>query len=266
MRRTFVFATLNLALVLSVPVAAQQRGGGGRGGGRGTPIQPGESCPAGHDGDPAAQLHGARESRRRALSTIARIRRSSRRRTSCRRRSIPRSTFTAIRRACSAPEGLDHARQRARQPQRPHHAVGRQHVGRPAQDALANDQGDRQDEGPRARARGHQLSERRAGLGAEGGRAARGRRRGRRGRRRRDPEEPSACRSRSPTARASRSTIPSSIRSGTRARGSTCRCSSTRPTRRSSSSRSTTATSGGSSSRSSATGAIRRIASRASRS
>ena len=70
---------------------------------------------------------------------------------------------------------------------------------------------------------------------------------------------------RSPTARASSSTIPSSIRSGRRAPGSTSRCSSTPPIRRSSSSRSTTPTSAGSSWRCSPSAAIRRIGSRASR-
>ena len=43
MRSTFVVASL-LSLVIAGPVAAQR---GGRGGGRGTPIQPGESCPPG---------------------------------------------------------------------------------------------------------------------------------------------------------------------------------------------------------------------------
>jgi hypothetical protein len=47
MRSVFVFAGLSAALVLADPLAAQQTGRGGRGGGRGTPIQPGESCPAG---------------------------------------------------------------------------------------------------------------------------------------------------------------------------------------------------------------------------
>src|SRR3954454_20091469 len=48
MRSVFVFAGLSAALVLSDPLLAQQTTGrGGRGGGRGTPIQPGESCPAG---------------------------------------------------------------------------------------------------------------------------------------------------------------------------------------------------------------------------
>jgi len=48
MRSVFVFAGLSAALVLSHPILAQQTNGrGGRGGGRGTPIQPGESCPAG---------------------------------------------------------------------------------------------------------------------------------------------------------------------------------------------------------------------------
>ncbi|HLA89517.1 MAG TPA: amidohydrolase family protein [Gemmatimonadaceae bacterium] len=43
MRSEFVLAGLAAALVLSTPTLAQ----GGRGGGRGTPIQPGEQCPAG---------------------------------------------------------------------------------------------------------------------------------------------------------------------------------------------------------------------------
>ncbi|HEY9229165.1 MAG TPA: amidohydrolase family protein [Gemmatimonadaceae bacterium] len=48
MRSTFV-AGLAAALLINQAVAAQQTGGrqGGRGGGRGTPIQQGESCPAG---------------------------------------------------------------------------------------------------------------------------------------------------------------------------------------------------------------------------
>jgi predicted TIM-barrel fold metal-dependent hydrolase len=47
MRRTCAFTALSFAVVFSAPLIAQQRGGGGRGGGRGTPIQQGESCPAG---------------------------------------------------------------------------------------------------------------------------------------------------------------------------------------------------------------------------
>src|SRR5262245_3268643 len=46
MRRSFVFAALAASSLVAIPAAAQ-RGGGGRGGGRGTPIQQGESCPAG---------------------------------------------------------------------------------------------------------------------------------------------------------------------------------------------------------------------------
>jgi predicted TIM-barrel fold metal-dependent hydrolase len=44
MRRSLLFAGLSTALVVGGPLAAQR---GGRGGGRGTPIQPGESCPPG---------------------------------------------------------------------------------------------------------------------------------------------------------------------------------------------------------------------------
>ena len=47
MRSVFVLAGLSAAIVLADPLDAQQTGRGGRGGGRGTPIQPGESCPAG---------------------------------------------------------------------------------------------------------------------------------------------------------------------------------------------------------------------------
>src|SRR5947199_8070109 len=50
MRSVFVFAGLTAAFLISEPSLAQQPpagGRGGRGGGRGTPIQPGESCPAG---------------------------------------------------------------------------------------------------------------------------------------------------------------------------------------------------------------------------
>ena len=77
MRSVFVFAGLSAALVLSDPLLAQQTNGrGGRGGGRGTPIQPGESA------RPARRRSGREaawrpSSRRRASSTIGRSRRSS---------------------------------------------------------------------------------------------------------------------------------------------------------------------------------------------
>jgi predicted TIM-barrel fold metal-dependent hydrolase len=44
MRSSLILGTLAVTCLLSGPAAAQR---GGRGGGRGTPIQPGESCPAG---------------------------------------------------------------------------------------------------------------------------------------------------------------------------------------------------------------------------
>ncbi|HMA22765.1 MAG TPA: amidohydrolase family protein, partial [Gemmatimonadaceae bacterium] len=47
MRRVFVFAGLTAALCLGNVALAQQTTGRGRGGGRGTPIQAGESCPPG---------------------------------------------------------------------------------------------------------------------------------------------------------------------------------------------------------------------------
>src|SRR5215207_3788118 len=49
MRSSLVLATLSAVAFLSVSASAQQPPGGGRGrgGGRGTPIQAGESCPAG---------------------------------------------------------------------------------------------------------------------------------------------------------------------------------------------------------------------------
>ncbi|HEY6827773.1 MAG TPA: amidohydrolase family protein [Gemmatimonadaceae bacterium] len=47
MHRSFAFRTLALLIVASTATLAQQPTGRGRGGGRGTPIQPGEQCPAG---------------------------------------------------------------------------------------------------------------------------------------------------------------------------------------------------------------------------
>src|SRR6266568_2778276 len=47
MRRVFVFAGVIVPLCLGSVGAAQQPTGRGRGGGRGTPIQNGDSCPAG---------------------------------------------------------------------------------------------------------------------------------------------------------------------------------------------------------------------------
>jgi len=47
MHRSFAFRTLALLIVASTATLAQQPTGRGRGGGRGTAIQPGEQCPAG---------------------------------------------------------------------------------------------------------------------------------------------------------------------------------------------------------------------------
>ena len=47
MQRSFVFKALALLVAASTTMFAQQPTGRGRGGGRGTPIQPGEQCPAG---------------------------------------------------------------------------------------------------------------------------------------------------------------------------------------------------------------------------
>jgi predicted TIM-barrel fold metal-dependent hydrolase len=47
MHRSFVFKTLTLLIAASSVAFGQQPTGRGRGGGRGTPIQPGEQCPAG---------------------------------------------------------------------------------------------------------------------------------------------------------------------------------------------------------------------------
>ena len=47
MHRSFVFKTFALLIIAAPAVFGQQTTGRGRGGGRGTPIQPGEQCPAG---------------------------------------------------------------------------------------------------------------------------------------------------------------------------------------------------------------------------
>ena len=47
MHRSLALKSLTLLLAASTAIVAQQPTGRGRGGGRGTPIQPGESCPAG---------------------------------------------------------------------------------------------------------------------------------------------------------------------------------------------------------------------------
>ena len=47
MHRSLALKSLTLLLAASTAIAAQQPTGRGRGGGRGTPIQPGEQCPAG---------------------------------------------------------------------------------------------------------------------------------------------------------------------------------------------------------------------------
>jgi predicted TIM-barrel fold metal-dependent hydrolase len=47
MHRSFVFKTIALLTIAAPAVFGQQPTGRGRGGGRGTPIQPGEQCPAG---------------------------------------------------------------------------------------------------------------------------------------------------------------------------------------------------------------------------
>ena len=201
MRSPSVAALLAVFAAATLTHEAAAQGLGGRGGGRGnaTAIQPGEECPPGTTeirprSCMAPEVPAPSILDYRPQSTLV-----------APAHMVPKAKYPAIdfhghpQGLLGSAEGLDDARRGARQPQRPDD--GRRPTTCRASGSRRRSRtinGVADDEGPRPRARRHQLPERRAGLGGEGGRAARGGRRGGRGRRRRDRQRASACRSKKP--------------------------------------------------------------------